>query len=521
MRHVKRRAARGRARPAAFARGVAATAAAFALVACGPGARTGEAPASLTILYPGDERIAGPYWGMPAKFLIFEPLVVFDSAGEIVPRLAQRWEHSPDYREWKVWLRSDVRWHDGVAFTAHDVKFTLDLWAHEAVLQGRRDVAVEVLDDTTFTVRYGRAPGTPISTWSVFYPRHLLEGLDPAEYVAWEFWTRPIGNGPYRYVRHTARTFTELEANPDHFAGQPKIERVVLKYGNPSIIELLSGNADAVVYFDRVEVPKVVGDPRFAVYHHIWPDVSWVEGIHWGLDHPFIGDRRVRRALTHAIDRRELARIAHLPETLPIFDVAFTGALFRRGELPPPLSFDTALAVRLLDEAGWIDRDGDGMRERDGVPAAFTMLAPAGGSVEGVSLEGAAVYIQSALRRVGVAMDVRVLESNLVRQRLRGGDYDAVLYRFYNPPDGDLRRFARRDERVARLLDVAATAFDPAVRDDAYRELMPILRRELPVTFLFVTLNTIVAHRRLHGLNSPWASDPVMVMERLWIEEQD
>ena len=84
-----------------------------------------------------------------------------------------------------------------------------------------------VLDDSTYTITYhkGVLAGSPFNYYTVFYPRHLLEGLDPTEFSNWDFWTHPVGNGPYRYVRHIPKTMIEFEANPDYFLGQPKIER--------------------------------------------------------------------------------------------------------------------------------------------------------------------------------------------------------------------------------------------------------------------------------------------------------
>ncbi|MFQ5739635.1 MAG: ABC transporter substrate-binding protein, partial [Acidobacteriota bacterium] len=69
------------------------------------------------------------------------------------PALAQGWEHSGDYRKWTFSLRNDVKWHDGVPVTAHDVKFTMDLRQNPALIGGRLDrYSVELLDDFTFTV---------------------------------------------------------------------------------------------------------------------------------------------------------------------------------------------------------------------------------------------------------------------------------------------------------------------------------------------------------------------------------
>ena len=83
-----------------------------------------------------------------------------------------------------------------------------------------------------FPRRFSENSGNVPSDWTIFLPRHLLEDLDPGAFYDWDFWTHPVGNGPYRYVRHVPKTMIAFEANPDYFLGQPKIERVVLKFGD-------------------------------------------------------------------------------------------------------------------------------------------------------------------------------------------------------------------------------------------------------------------------------------------------
>ena len=178
-------------------------------VACGGPAI--DRSSTLTVLSTTDERFANQfYWDMPEMFALFLPLTAENERGERVGRLARRWEHSPDFRTWTITLRSDVRWHDGVPVTAHDIKFTSDLRSHPAVhAVAPGTVEVTVVDDTTFTLTIHRRTNvSPLSTWWVYYPKHLLEGLDPAQVQEWDFWQRPVGNGPYRYVRHVPRTMT-------------------------------------------------------------------------------------------------------------------------------------------------------------------------------------------------------------------------------------------------------------------------------------------------------------------------
>lgn len=201
----------------------------------------------ITVLSIGDEKILGPHWDSPPRFLVFLPLVELSHA-EPKPALAERWEHSPDCRIWTFYLRRDVRWHDGVTTTAHDIKFSLDLM--DKIVQFKQMMGIvsyEVVDDFTFTLTYKKPSMYALDYWSVYWPKHLLEDLDLKEFWKWEFWTQPVGNGPYRYIRHVPQTMIELEANQDYYRGKPKIQKVILKFGGgTSLTELLSGNVDVI-----------------------------------------------------------------------------------------------------------------------------------------------------------------------------------------------------------------------------------------------------------------------------------
>ena len=484
-----------------------------------------DAEAKVTVLYKGDERIFfQEYSGMEATFLMFLPLVAYegDEVGDIEPALAERWEHSEDYKEWTFFLRKDVKWHDGVPVTAHDVKFTLDLRWDPAVLSMGAGSPIEVLDDFTFKVTY-KKPTDGLDWYDVYYPRHLLEGLDPKEFYSWDFWTHPVGNGPYRYVRHVPKTMVEVEANPDYYRGKPRIKRVILKFSQqPSLTELLSGNVDALTYVSRDMLLKLSGDDRFRSYHW-WGGL--IESIYWNHRNPLFTNPEVRRALTMAINRRELADVLNYPHGVPILDAITTHRQFQKGLYPEPLPHDPERARQLLEGEGWRDTDGDGVRERDGEEFRFTAILSQNDASRKI-----AIYIQDQFRRIGVRMEIQVLEFSIVWNRLQTGDYDASIFRSWNsttqPNFGHVRLFGEdspfgyNNPEMIRLLNLAKYAIDPDERDRIYQEIMPIFIEDIPITLLIPQVQTHIVHRRIKGLKSLYRPDPVWFMEYLWIEEE-
>jgi peptide/nickel transport system substrate-binding protein len=500
---------------------------ALAVIHCREGKdRASEEKSTITILYPLGSELGVMKTAAPAA-LVFLRLVSRNEKGEFEGRLARSWEHSPDYRTWTINLRTDVRWHDGIPVTAHDIKFTLDLRANPDInyeLPGAYEVTV--LDDHTYTITYSKwAKGTPLTGGPVYYPKHLLEELDPKEFFQWEFWTHPVGNGPYRYVRHVPQTMMEFEANPDYYRGKPRIERVVLRFGAPSLVELLSGNVDVHYYLNRMDLLKTTNDPRFSVYYY----TAGVRetGIYWNHQHPPFSDHKVRRALTLAINRSELVQVLNYPESFPIFDVIFTEEQLRHAKLPEPLPYDPEGAKHLLDEAGWCDIDEDGIRERDDTQFRFTTLIARGSSWGGELAEAAAVFLQDQLQQVGVKMDILIMNHSAAKVRFQAGEFEAVLWtnelgiRGQFDLYGEGSPFGYTNPTVINLLKKAEVSMNPDEHDRIYRTLWPIFQEELPVTFLYLLVYTTVAHRRVRGLSTPYRAQPFHFMEHLWLEDEE
>ena len=318
---------------------------------------------TLRILYAGsDEWLFSPNHDDSPKFWIFEPFITRARGGcsEIVSGLAESWEANHDHTQTTIRLRPDVRWHDSVPVTAYDVAKSLETWTHPEVMwygAGAREW--EVVDSLTFRVTLDKPGDWPLDGWSVAHPGHILDTLDAADFYEWDFWTRPIGNGPFRYVRHEPKTFVELQANDDYYLGRPAIDRVLIQFqaGTGSGgMELRAGNVDMAHLPAREAVALTDADPRFNHYFMLQASPHWLV---WNHTHPVLGDLAVRRALDHATDREGLAEILGFPSNLPL-PAAPTGPCGFESEAmidPRPFDFDRARA--LLTQAGWEDRDGE------------------------------------------------------------------------------------------------------------------------------------------------------------------
>jgi peptide/nickel transport system substrate-binding protein len=485
------------------------------------GGLSGE-ESKITVLSIGDERILGPFYDSPPRFLVFLPLVEYSHA-EPKPALAERWKHSPDYRIWTFYLHKNIKWHDGVPTTAHDIKFTLDLldelssyWTR--IIWGIE--SYEVIDDFTFTLTYKKPSINALDSWSVYWPKHLLEDLDPKEFWKWKFWTQPVGNGPYRYVRHIPKTMIELEANPEYYKEQPKIQKVVLKFGGGTpITELLSGNVD-VIQAELSDVPQLHDDHRFRVhYKRTW----YVGTLFWNLRNPLFQEPSIRKALTMAINRRELARLLDYPDDTALFDAISTTFQHFSDDLPEPLPYDTQKTAQLLEDAGWQDHDGNGVREQGQQEFRFTAIVD---KTIGLDLDKAAIFVQDQLKRVGIQMEIQELQGTLYT-RVLSGDFDAAFGKFQNSPIGSAGHLSILGENspigyenaeMIRLLKQARNEPDLEKSKLIYEKIKPIYAADIPMTILFPETKVFIAHTRVQGLENYY--DPTWFMEYLWIEEQ-
>jgi peptide/nickel transport system substrate-binding protein len=349
----------------------------------------------------------------------------------------------------------------------------------------------------------------------------VFQDLDRSTFWEWEYWDTPVGNGPFRAVRYEPEMFIELEANPDYYAGRPRIDRIILRMAEVDpVVELLAGNADLTMLAPN-NLPKLGDDPRFGTYPRL--ALGRILALYWNLEHELFRDASVRKALTHAIDRQELQAAMGYPDDIPVVDWPFTRRQFARRDLPDPLPYDPAMAERMLASAGWVDTDGDGIREKDG--RAFVFEAMVG---QGPDAFRRATLVQAALRRVGVKMELATMSVVILDPKISNPDFEAAFFSLTNILQGWMgqdsvfgatSQIGYRNPEMHRLIDEALGTVDAEQLDRIYSRIMELCIEDVPVTFLGIRVGYVVAHRRVRGFPPVLTKYPMEYVEDLWIDE--
>jgi peptide/nickel transport system substrate-binding protein len=438
---------------------------------------------------------------------IYSGLVTFDKDLNVVPDLAESWTFSADCRQLTFRLRDNVRWHDGKPFTADDVIFTHAAMVHpKTPTPYREDFAaverIEALDARTIAITYKTPYAKGLQSWSMYMlPKHLLESYVKEGKLreAPQNRTSPVGTGPYRFKEWKSGEKVVLTANPDYFvAGRPHISRIVYRV-IPSqatiFLELKAKGVDGAS-LTALQYKRQTDFPAFKKAYNRFRYVSnTVTYFAFNLKDPRFADKRVRHAIAHAINKREL--IDHV--ILGLGQVATGPYLPNTWPHNPEvagLAYDPARAKQLLAEAGWKERNAEGYLVKDGTPFAFEILTNQGNDERKKVSE----IIQAALREIGLKVDVRIVEwATLLKEHVRKRNFDALVLgwglgldadRFglfhsskTRPEDFNVASYANAE--VDELLERGRATCVQDERARAYRRVHAILADDVPVLFLY------------------------------------
>ena len=430
----------------------------LALLACG-GGRSGPSNELLIVGYDREPDTLNRFSTHILEDIsscVIEGLTVTDEQMNVVPLLAADVPTPenggvrlrPDGGMDVVWrLRSGVRWHDGTPFTSADVKFTVEAinspaYNPESTDGFDRISSVETPDSLTAVVHY-REVYAPYALQFIrgALPKHILQGRDIDR--ANDYNRNPLGTGPYRVVEWKTGEYILLERVADYWQGAeyPKIKRVMFRFvpnTTTRVNQLKAGESHVVALVPWDKHREINGVDGIALhrsmgnsYEHITLNERRVEAFR---------DVRVRQALTHAIDRELIVRTI-LDSLAPVIHGPIQPLSWAYTDSVAHYPFDPRRARSLLDDAGWRDTDGDGVRQKDGRDLGFTLITQAAFAVR----ENVAQAIQRMLKDVGVAMQIQLVDGTAISSLWFEGKFDAMLHWWHMPADPELTLFFAAD----------------------------------------------------------------------------
>jgi peptide/nickel transport system substrate-binding protein len=447
--------------------------------------------------------------------LIYNGLVKYDGDLNQVGDLAESWDISKDGLTITFHLRHGVKWQDGAPFTAKDVLFTYRVMVDPKTptaysgdyLQVKK---AEAPDDYTFRVTYPQPFAPALGSWALaILPRHLLEGQDITKSPLGR---HPIGTGPYIFKSWKTGQMIALSYNPNYFEGRVYLNgylyRIIPDLAT-MFLELKSGNIDRMgltplQYTRQTAYPKF--DRMYKKYRYM--PFSYIY-LGYNLRDPRFADRRVRQALTCAINKKEIIDGVLMGLGQEATGPYKPGTWYYNPKVPK-FSYDPARAKALLAEAGW-HPNAEGVLTKDGRPFEFTILTNQGNDIRVRTAE----IIQRRLHDIGIQVKIRTIEwASFLKQFLEKGRFEAVLLGWNTglDPDqydiwsstktkpGELNFVGYKNPEVDKLLAEGRHTFDREKRRQAYFKFQEILAEDQPYTFLFVPDALPAISRRFHGI---------------------
>lgn len=509
--------------------------------------------------------------------LLFDSLFRYDDQMQPHPSLALSYREEQGGMRYSFDLRPDVKWHDGQPLTVRDVLFTFQLILHpqfnspEATILDSLHGVSDLLDQyqaisqevrngkisteegirqrlaawqtwtqsgaiaatgdhsVTFELTKPYAPALFDLATQPILPAHLYGRIDPSQIQTSPEAKLPIGTGPYKFTEWVKGQHLTLTRNPDWRWGvlgtRPRIQEVRFRFivpGDQHLL-LLAGEAD-VATFTISFVPVLNRLPDHLVNPYYPGNYSF---IGYDLTNPLFTDRRVRMAITHAIDREALAQTVIPGNYGQVVHSHQANGRWDFNPDVPQFAFNLSRAEQLLDEAGW-KRGASGTRERDGVPFHFELAVN-----DNPIRVRTAVFLQESLKKVGIDVKISVMTwaafldyiDSPKRQAFLSGwsmgwDPDSTAIFHSQGTFKDLSNFSL--PAVEQLLEQGVATTDYAKRKPIYQEFQRLIAEEQLYTWLYRQPMLLVRHPRVQGIltDRMGPAGPTWHIENWYIEEE-
>jgi len=475
---------------------------------------------------------------------IFELLMGYNSRDWDVtePLLAEAPpEVSDDQLTYTVTIREGVKWHDGKPFSADDVLFTFKAAAAPLTdVAGRRSLLVDIADiqqdgrkllfrmkaKNVYNAR-NIANSLAIVAKHVFDPEGLLDSFSYQDIIgpkgkndpkikkfADQFHGNPsnrapIGTGPFKFEKWESGREIVLTRNDDYWGRKPYLDKIVYRViidPTAALTALKAGELDLQPRLQPIQYHEQTGgaifDEQFTKTRYSIPNEFQIA---WNNEHPIFKDKRVRQAMTMLIDRQRIIDTVRMG----FGEIGVSPLLPKARDFNPnikPLPYDPKRAVELLEEAGWKDHNGDGVRDKDGRKFKFEFMGSSGSAV----FKQLAPILTEEFRKAGIEMTERIVEQVVLMGTLKDHRFDATAYGlsfdlvsdqsqgWHSTGGNNFQNF--KNAESDRLIEQARLEFDPEKRKQLYWRWQELIHEEQPVTFLYYSQEPAAISKRFQNV---------------------
>ncbi|NTU55977.1 MAG: ABC transporter substrate-binding protein [Anaerolineales bacterium] len=432
----------------------------LAMVASACGAIGQSQPAIVRVGWAGSPDTLNPGMAILVEaYTIFE--LVYDSMydlnldGTFTLSIAESVTPSEDGTVWTFKIRDGLKWHDGQPMTAEDVAYSYNLYKDTPeypYMNGYYTTyfeSIEATADNEIILTLTEAIPNLESQLVFLYilPKHVWEAQDKLEYEN----TEMIGSGPFKMAEYVQNEFVRLTANKEHFSTPPKVDEVVFQTfeNQDALVQAIrTGQVDMITEMPNTAVESlraeesvevVVGAPfspgvTDIIFNQIAPENCPTEEGGLCTGHPALRDRQVRLAMAHATDKQNLIDVALLGLGTPGLTLIPDGLGVWFNDSLADYEFDPAKANQILDDAGYLDTDGDGIRQMpDGTqPLNFRLNWPS----DSIDSPRLAELLGEMWGRIGVSVEPQAVDPDaLTAQCCPAFDFDIMIWGWASDPD--------------------------------------------------------------------------------------
>ncbi|HSJ57061.1 MAG TPA: ABC transporter substrate-binding protein [Anaerolineae bacterium] len=384
------------------------------------------------------------WYNYALRYLLYDTLVEEQGISNLQPGLAESWDVSEDGLVWTFKIREGVTFHDGTPLTAEEVAWSLN-WTIENEVETfsfylANFSEIVALDPTTLQVTLSEPVGNMeyLLMYVWILPRSVWEGMTYDEILEFEDPSAATGTGPYKLVEWVEGEYLILEANEEYWRGAPAIEEVVWQEfaTEDAVVQaLLAGEIDVVYEVPRtaIQTLEAAENVELAVMKSTVVDELILNSHENGTQPESLNDPAVRLAIAHAIDKQQIINVAFLGYAEAASTIIPTSMGDWHNDAVQDVPFDPAEGNRILDEAGYLDEDGDGLREdADGNPLEYRLYAE-DDATETRILE----IISDGLAQIGISAPPTPMDEDSLIGLYPDFDFDLIVWGWGLDPDPD------------------------------------------------------------------------------------